>query len=334
MSHKFITHTFGPLHFKTRFLPFIENNNKILHNFIYIAGNYELYEPYKHLLTILDGNQVIQNSRWSNGNEIIYDESDPIKFVTGFKHFCIDEKKPLPLNLVRFNMLECMKNNILNMTYVGTNTWFTNKPEIVDAYFESIPVGTFHAPLFNMNKPVEYYLQHLITHKMQEKFPNIIIPNDFYYFDGFQFGMHFKNKDDLKLFFDMWDYIVYLHYTDIHFKDLLALPPGYTKCEQFVGYVMRIFELNFGYKVENFIEYWDTHTLGKHLNIPHDTWHNCGIRSNWDVLHGLTLDESITTISQFIEKNRQALDHYHSSHGQLLKHEITADNVILRHINL
>lgn len=333
MSYKFITHTFGPLHFNTRFLPFVKHNDKILHNFIYIVGNYELYEPYSHLLTILDGKEVTKNS-WSHDIEVIYDESDAVKFVTGFKSFCIDGKKPLPLNLVRFNMLECMKHDVLNMVYVGTNTWFTNKPEIIDAYFNSIPVGTMHAPLFNMNKPTGYYLQHLITGKMQERFPDLIIPSDFYYFDGYQFGMHFKNKDDLKLFFDIWDYIVYLHYTDDAFKNLLSTTAGYTKYEQFVGYVMRIFELNFGYTMDNFINYWDFTTLGKHLNLPHDTWHNCGIRTNWDVLHGITLDESIVTVPQFIKKNKDALDHYHSSHGQLLKHEITENNVILRHINL
>lgn len=345
MLGKFLTHTYGPIHFNTRFLPFIEHNYKVLHNFTYIVGNYELYEPYKNLLTILNPKEFTKN-HWTLNIEVanIFTETNSKKFVTNFNKHCVEERKLLPFLLSRFHLLDCLQQNILNVTYTQTNTWFTNKQEVIDEYFDKIPTGTFHMPLFNHtwekeNEPYPFHMAmgdrvEKTINLLKEKFPGILFPTDFYYFDGFHMGMHFNNKNEMQLFFDIVDYITYLLYTEGDLYNLLFTPSGYTRCEWYFGYVMRVFELNFNYSVKNYNNYWNNQTLGKHLSIPHDTWHNCGIRSNWDVLYGFELDNTIRTVKQFINRNVNALHKYHQDHGMYLNYKITKDNVILTHINL
>ncbi len=335
MKGKFIAPQFGPVHFETRFVPFVQNNKDVLHNFVYVVNNGDWYEPISGECKIINVD-TCRDNHWSKQLEIVYPERDTSTFIKNFLKFCVGENKYLPLNLIRFGFIDCLNNDILNTVFTAPNVFLTNKDEIIQNYFNSIPLGTFHVPLF-YPVPNTTSFSHwigLVKPFIQKKYPGLILPDDFIAFDGFQFGMNFKNKEQMALFCEMWDYIIYLQYTEDSLMPFTSLPPGYTKYEQFIGYLMRIFEINFEYNVENFINYWDNSTLGMHTSMPHDTWYNCGIRGGWERF-GFILDDNILTIQDFVQKNKTSIEKYHTEiHGHLLNYQITDSNVILTHINL
>ena len=78
----------GPIHFETRFKPFLESNKNTLSNFIFLVDNYELYKPYIDLVEIVDINKLIENHPWSKDKEYIFSEKDPQKFIENYYEVC------------------------------------------------------------------------------------------------------------------------------------------------------------------------------------------------------------------------------------------------------
>lgn len=328
MGSKIISQQFGPVHFETRFIPFLENNRDVHHNFTYVVNIPELYTSQRSDCRILDVADF-QKDHWGKSLEVVYAETNVEKYIDNF----VEQKIKLPLNLVRFGLLDCYNQDILNVIYAAPNIFFTNKNDVINDYLNSIPPGTFHAPLFH-SESSEFSDYSHIKPLLETKYKEFKVTNQFYYFDGFHFGMHFRNKDDMLFFYEMWDYMVKLYYTEPTLAPFLNVHYGYTKYEQFVGYIMKFFEINFGYKVENYLKYFSNSTIGQHNSLPHDTWYYTGVR-NWNEQYGISLNDSIKTISDFIKHNKKGLIKYYSNvHAQNLAFEITDNNVVLTHRNL
>jgi hypothetical protein len=61
----------------------------------------------------------------------------------------------------------------------------------------------------------------------------------------------------------------------------------------------------------------------------HDTWHYGGIRSGW-MNFGFILDDSIQTVSDFIEKNQESIKIFYDRYTDRLDYKILPNNVELR----
>jgi len=338
MQAKLVRQIFGSVHFKTRFLPFIKNNKDTLNNYVYLVDNYELYEPYKDLLTILDIEELRKNHPWSNNEiETHFYEPNPELYAKNFRAFYKEKNSLLPVCVMRFLLLHMYKNNTLKFTYVGNNVFMTNKQEVLDQYFNSIPEGTFHMQhLGSIDQAYPCIIYGHLEHLLKAKFPNIVFPEDFWYCEVSAFGFSFKNREELQLFYELFDFIVY-HYNhgDIVLKNyFFQLSHGYTRIDCILGYLARIFQVNFNYEVKNLLEYWQNQTLGYHVTTPHDAMYYADGLPHWNLLPP-DKDETIFTTEEYVRKNKKALVEYFENHMTHATYEITEDNqVIIKHKNI
>lgn len=337
---KFIRQVFGPIHFETRFKPFVEHNKQTLHNYYYIVNNSELYNSYKSDVEIHDVDSLRLTHPWSNGEEIVFDEPDLIKHIQNFRKFCYDQEKfyLLPVNVLRFGIKDLAERNIKNICFIGNNVFMTDKQEIIDDYFSSIPAGTFHMPFIGVeNDPVPCIIHDHLYDVLHEKFPNIIFPKTHNYIEGFQFGAHFRTVDDMMLFYEIWDFIVEQYYIDSKnnwFNIMGGNALGYTRFDDILGYVTKIFEVNFGYESVGFLKYWNNSALGFHLTTPHDTWYYAGGLPSWNLLPP-TDNDNIQTVDEYVKKYKNELILYFNNHCTHCNFNITDDGKVnITHKNL
>jgi hypothetical protein len=325
---KFYSISLGPILYKTRFEHFLDKNKDVLDNFVWVVDNYELYEPHKDLIKIIDIDATRADHPWSNKYEILFNEKDPILFLKNYQSFCTHNKNFYPLDLQRLAFLEFYKENTLNFNYIGTNIQITNNKNNIEEYFNKIQPGTFIAPYFDI-EPRKYFQADYIKDDLQKLYPNLIIPNTNYYFDGWGYGFHFRNKEELILFYQIWEDALKIYHTSKANKTL-GTSAGYSNYESIIGWVMNIFVKNFGYKFDNIHKYWDSHKTGMHLSLVHDTWHYGSIRVGWTDF-GFVLDDNIQTISDFISRNQEPLKAFYNRYTDKLDYKILPNNVELKY---
>jgi len=335
--YKFIKQIFGSVHFKTRFLPFIENNKETLNNYICLVDNYQLYEPYKDLITIIDIEKARKDHPWSNNEiEIHYDEPNPELYAKNFRNFYEEKNSLLPICVMRFILPYMYDNNILKFTYIGNNVFMTNQQKIIDNYFNSIPEGIFHIPhLGSTNETYPSIIYGHFEDLLEKKFPNLIIPKDYWYCEIWASGFSFKNKEHLQLFYEIFDYIVYEYNTTTNSSaksHFFQNGHGYTRLDDIIGYIIRIFEINFNYEVKNIIEYFKNETLGFHVTTPHDAMYYASGLLNWNLL---PYDETTFTTEEYVRKNKESLINYFNNHLTHCNYIITENNqVLITHKNI
>lgn len=335
--YKFIKQIFGSVHFKTRFLPFIENNKETLNNYICLVDNYQLYEPYKDLITIIDIEKARKDHPWSNNEiEIHYDEPNPELYAKNFRNFYEEKNSLLPICVMRFILPYMYDNNILKFTYIGNNVFMTNQQKIIDNYFNSIPEGIFHIPhLGSTNETYPSIIYGHFEDLLEKKFPNLIIPKDYWYCEIWASGFSFKNKEHLQLFYEIFDYIVYEYNTTTNSSaksHFFQNGHGYTRLDDIIGYIIRIFEINFNYEVKNILEYFKNETLGFHVTTPHDAMYYASGLLNWNLL---PYDETTFTTEEYVRKNKESLINYFNNHLTHCNYIITENNqVLITHKNI
>lgn len=322
--NKFYSISLGPILFETRFKHFLDKNKDTLDYFTWVVDNYDLYEPYKEYIDLIDIKSSRIDHPWSNEYEVSFDEKDHSLFLKNFKEYCLT-KHTYPLDLQRLAFKDFYEKDILNITYVGTNLQISNNKENLEEYFNKIPKGMFIFPYWNA-EPANCFFSPHVKSDLHLIYPSLDIPDDYYYFDGWGYGFHFFNKEDLILFYRIWDDILKIIFNN-NISHIFKTTAGYSNYEAIVGYVMRIFVKNFGYKIDNIHNYWDSHKTGMHLSLAHDTWHYGGLRT-WSEF-GFTLD-NIQTISDYIEKNQEPLKAFYDRYTDRLEYKILPNNVELR----
>jgi hypothetical protein len=270
----------------------------------------------------------------------MFDEPNSTKHIQNFRKFCYEQEKLylLPVNVLRFAFKDLAQKNIKNICYIGNNVFMTNKQEIIDDYFTSIPAGTFHMPFIGTeNEPVPCIIHAHLHDLLQEKFPTITFPQTHNYMEGFQFGAHFRTVEDMILFYEIWDFMVEQYYIDSRnnwFNLLGGGILGYTRFDDILGYLTRIFEVNFGYESFGFLKYWDNSTLGFHLTTPHDTWYYGGGLPPWNLLPP-TIGDGVQTVEDYVKKYKNELMWYFQNHCTHCSVNITdAGKVNITHKNL
>lgn len=333
---KFIRMVLGPVHFETRFLPFVQHNKETLKNYFYLVDNAKLYAKYADDIEFSDVEELRKTHPWSAEREVIYNGVDTTDHILNFREQCCDEKKlqPLPNNVLRFAFKHLAEKNITNVCYIGNNMFMVNNQAKIDQYFSSIPKGTFHVKMNGEeNVPVFSMVQAHMADLLKEKFPNIIVPDDGYNLEVFHFGVNFNNKEEMLLFYEIWDFIVQQYNIDsrnnwfnIHGGGIL----GYTRIDEILGYMIRIFEVNFNYNLIGYLKYWSTFHLGVHVTTPHDTFYYANQLPGWG-LYVPEKSDNIYTVKDYVKKYKKELEWYYTNHcGQPCMFDITEDgNVTL-----
>lgn len=337
-SPKFIKLIQGSVHFKTRFLPFIQNNYKTLHHYICIVDNYELYKPYTNLITILDIEELRKDHPWSKDYEFLFNEPDPELYAKNFHSFYRSKNSLLPNCIYRLIFPYLYKNNILKSVYIGNNFFMTDKPKLLEETLNSIPPGEMFSALSNNSSltPQHSIIYDFFKKELKSQFPNLIIPKEQWNLENYIFGYSFKNKEELKLFYEIYDFIVYLFNTgDPGAKQhFFHKPYGYTRMDDILAYLLRIFEVNFNYTPSHYLKYIDAHTIGTHITTPHDGWYYSTGLLDWN-LPPIQENQTDFSIKTYIKTNKESLINYYNH--KIGNHNISGineGNIIITHNNL
>ena len=235
---------------------------------------------------------------------------------------------------MRAALLDFYEKDVLNFSFIGTNIPVTQNRDLLNAYFKSIPSGTFGVALFGEDGIVNYRPTHHIKEDLQKLYPNMTIGNEYLYFDGWVFSFHFRNKEELLLFYNIWDDFIKLYYKNKNTAGTLGSNAGYTIYESVIGYVMKIFKDSLQYNIKPITDFWKIGIHGKYMSSLHDTfmYHTGGV-IRYSNRYPFVLDKDITTVKEFIKRNKGALEEYYSENGNSLSYEITEDNVIVKFVN-
>lgn len=216
-----------------------------------------------------------------------------------------------PFDIHRFIFPYLMENNILNFATSDTDFIVKNDFELLNKFFKNIPEGTLYGP-WHGEDPSSLELKRKFWNEVQQFFPSFELNAPFFRTqDGWMRGFHFKNKEDMKLFYDIWNKAFYVLFSNNEYRSILVGHNG-TICqtEWVSSYILQFFEYqkNYSYKNNDTLLLVDNITLGRHYTRVEDTLY-LGKREVWEYLNFDYSDTS--TISNFIKNNKEQLYRYY-----------------------
>lgn len=346
MKSKFIKLIFGPIHAETRFKPLIKHNKETLKHYVFLVDHPELYEEYKDLAYIVSINDLRKDHAWSNEKEIIYQEKRAPEYIKNFREFYTNQHLT-PLSILRLGFKHLMEQDILNVIYLGNNCFMTNKESIILNYFDSIPPGVAHFPHSAYAEKKESAIYIHLGEILKAKFPELKFPETCHPCETYMFGCHFRCKQDMLMFYKIWDFIVEQYY--INHRNWFFEPRWISyisRIDDILGYLMEVFKINFGYENKEFLAFWNNSILGWHLTTPHDTFaygyplpyrfYNADGSTETKLIPKISETDEINSISDYIKKYKEPLMYYYncnSSHCNVTLDE-TNNTIDIVHKNL
>lgn len=334
----------GTAHFKTRFLNFIKSNPNIAKKVIYFVDNDEIYNDYKLDYNIVSLDSLRKNHEWSHNYELFYKESNDTEYVRNFWDFYREKNTLLPNTTFRFIFLYMYEKNILKFQYLPNNSFITDNELLLDNYFNSIPSSVLNTSLA---LPKKYWGGNMVNGNefihdyLKFKFPHLILPKEEYWLEVHFCLFSFENKDHLMLFYDLWDSIskVIFEKRIHHFFQMNQM--AYLHMDDVFGYIFRIFEINFNYRINHTLDYWNHQTMGFHRTTWHDNWYyKYPKNANEELIHypwsnhGTFIIPVNPTIETYIERNKELICLYFTHHFSKCDWKITDDNqVLIKFIN-
>jgi hypothetical protein len=237
-----------------------------------------------------------------------------------------------PFEIHRFAFPYLIKNNILNFIIVCSDFSITNDEQVIEEYFKRIKSGTLHCLYFHGQYRGDLKHKEFIQKELQPIFNNIDLSNaQPFWADGFLRGFHFKNIEDMGLFFKTWnDCILKIipNHLDLYGGNYIIYACW------LVPTIMTIFE-KMEYKLINSCDFIDmafegrpgTYKIGLHITKPEDTLYFGG-RSPWQERYGFDYS-GVCDIESFIKKNKKQLKDYYENHGAEIQ-EITDTHVFAK----
>lgn len=325
---KFVKLILGPLHSRTRAIPFLEEYKGSLHNYILVTDYGDTYKNYNTELKVIDVNTYRKDHPWSLQKEVLYEEKDEVQFAKGWHAFTEKFKGNLyPLDFMRFGFLEGVKEGYTKLCFASSPVYLTKKQHKIDNYFDSLPPGIFVTNIYE--EYADYFAYEFIKEEIHRAYPRLTITGKYLYFDAPYFTMSFKSKEDGLLFCEMWDKVLEIIYNNKE-KNLLKTDAGYTEYEAVIGLVMRIFCDNFGYENVSSEKYWEKNTFGTNVCMVHDTFqYHAGTETRLFHQYGFHRKEDTYTVEEFISINKDKLAEYYSNYGNI-DFEIKKDNVLIK----
>jgi hypothetical protein len=269
-----------------------------------------LYKDYHDIFTFVTMDKIRENYPISLQYEQFLNVPTEEELWAGLLDFYNgDDKKLYPYDIHRFIMPYMAEQNILNFTIIDSDMMFRNSPEMIKSFFELIPPGTTFMPWFGEDGLDARSLREpFIQQNAAPYFPQINFNRDsLRVADGFVRGFHFKNKEDIMLYFNLWNTsLEKIYTTDSNWisgnviLDLNWLSP----------YLMQFFEsIEYTFVDHNKFQYQNKLNTYRHVTRPEDTFY-FGERSGW--LHHNFNYSDTTNISSFIKNNKNQLEKYYN----------------------
>jgi hypothetical protein len=319
MTNKFIITISGPA-MMYRLDLIKKSSPSIIKDFIIIFTDLYSFNIYKKYgydrdfnFVIIDG--IRENYPVSLKNEKFLEVSNEIDYFKELPRFYNNSANRnntfYPYDIHRFIFLYCAENNILNFAIVDSDCVFVDSVDIVDRYFKDIPTRTLNTLWFGEDPERSVKERLRVFEAIQPFFPQITLNRDFLRnADGFIRGFHFKNKDDLLLFFNIWNKALEVIFEN--WTDFFHLTSGTIIYDSawVSPFIMQFFQ-NIGYSLAYCHDYLHVKSLGgsrvmSHFCRPEDTFYNENRR--WK-----EYDYNIqyTDIASFIKHNKQQLKKYY-----------------------
>lgn len=231
-----------------------------------------------------------------------------------------------PYDLHRFALLYLMENHILNFCIIDSDFILINNPELINETFEKIPNGCVYGPWHGEDQNGIDIKLNMWKNNIQPLFPDFKLESPFLRtVDGFARGFKFRNIDEMKLLFDIWNCsLETIFLNDLYRHQILGNNGLLYHAEWVISHIMQFFEhqLNYEFKDSHSVLSARGKNIGIHKTRPEDTI-ALGSRSCWD-FYGFDYSD-LSSISAFIKNNKKQLHLYYSHHFQ--NFEIT-DNFV------
>lgn len=329
MTSKFIVHLSGPIS-KYRLDLFNKTSPNVKDHILFFTNkdSYDFYAEYHDKFNFIFIDDFRKDESESKKFEIF---PDPLfkseeEYFKNVGNFYKNEKngKYWPLETRRFIFKYLLDQNILNFCIVNNNIIFNKNPEIIKKFFDKIPPGSLYAPFHDQDRHLEHRLP--IWNSLQSSFSSIQLSSPFLRTcDGFLRGHHFYNKEDMTLYYDLWNACV----NKVLSSNLEYGHNGIIiQLEWISSHIMQFFEHNKDYSFFDYTEKErvDGNLVFKYITRPEDKlFPECRIQG-WNYLK---FDYSnISSISNFIRNNKEQLNKYYSQYWGSGPFEITDDHVI------
>jgi hypothetical protein len=229
----------------------------------------------------------------------------------------------------RFIFPYLIENNILNFTIIDTDFILINDFNILNEYFNNIPVKTCYGPWFGEDLRERDIKTKFWKEEIQPYFPQINLQADFIRdLDGFTRGFHFNNLEDMKLLYNLWNKALEtLFINKFYNKFLVGNNRVVLHTEWVISHIIQFFKYQLNYNFEDCYSFFTVNnkSIGRHKTRVEDTFY-LGPRTSWEQYN---FDYSNTSsISNFIKNNKNSLKLYYNNHFE--NFEITDTHIYTR----
>lgn len=297
-------------------------------------------EEYKNKFNFVFIDDCRKNYPVSQKFERFLCEQDDVKYYEKLNTFYSCETGDLyPFEITRFIFIYLMENNIKNFIISDSDVVMVDDCNIIDKMLDFLNEGEFHIPRFGPGNPLPY--NDFYKKYFSQKYTNLNfdVP-EMRESDGYVKGFHFKNMDDMKLYFNLWNDAIELIMSDYKlFKSM-----GLTGCNIKIimaafwisPYLMHVFAHNLNYKITDchssfYINGSDVyhHFCRPEERIYYDFAPSYGGWENFKYINGTM--SGYKSISEFIQKNKEELYVYYKHRIKPnCKLEITDDHVFVK----
>lgn len=248
--------------------------------------------------------------------ELFLCEYDEAKYNDKLKTFYSPSTGNLyPYHITRLIFPYLIENNIKNFLILDSDYVFIDNLDLINKIFDFLEPGQFHFPLFGPKDGSVYnnfYIDHFV-----KKYRNIKFEvKELNTWDGFGKGFHFRNLEDMKLFFDLWNdttelllsnYNIFTNFIEISRNMMLS-------SEWIIQYIVGLFKSNFNYEVKNsYSAFYDSKlrlNIGFHTSKPEEKLYYTYDVRKYPGYENFIYD-GIKTVADFVKNNKEALYNFY-----------------------
>ena len=291
---------------------------------------YDLYKDYHNHFDFVTIDDLRKDDVVSLQNELCMESPNDEQFFRKFSDFYRIDNTLLPFFLLRYALKYFAQNNILNFVICDTDMVIKNNVDGIKNFFNSISKGTVYAweqGCFSKTSQWARYVSNFLQTTVAPLFPQLKFDPSLQQFrnnDGFIYGGHFHNRDDVMLLFNLVDTMISQSFLG-NCTHLFGGTPYHNFIWVFpAAYDLLSSNLDYDYKAAQNITHGPKYgNIMVHKNRPEDTFYSVGPRACWSQF---SFDYSDTTsISKFIQNNKTQLKNYYAQHLSVL--EITDTHV-------
>jgi len=219
--------------------------------------SYQMYSEYHHFFNFIIMDDYRENYPISLKYEVFPNfktEEESLKNISKF--YGSTTGNYYPYNISRFIFPYLIENDILNFAIICSDTILSNDADFLKTFFDAIPSGCCYAPNMGVdNHGIEIKMS-FWQEVIQPLFPQIKLETPFMSAcDGYFRGFHFRNKEDMKLFFDMWNAATDHIFTNSQYGLLNGNNGLISEQEWISGHIIGFFEYQLNYIFKNAIDF-------------------------------------------------------------------------------